>query len=241
MAFAASLVGLGILGLATGDFASVWQPVPKELPGREAIAYLCALISLFGGAGLLWRRPPLARRAAGLLLVYLLAWLLLLKAPDLIRAPGEEASWLGCGEIAVLVAAAWALCAAGARGGQGARLLFGLSLLPLGLAHLTYLKQTAAMVPAWLPLSPSFWAGLTGATYLAAGVALLVGRFERLAAALTAQQMGLFALLVWVPMLATSPGEAFRWGGLLISLALAGSAWALADADRTGERGSSML
>jgi len=33
--FALVMVGLGVLGLVSGDFASVWQPVPKEIPGER--------------------------------------------------------------------------------------------------------------------------------------------------------------------------------------------------------------
>ncbi len=235
--FAASLIALGILGLITADFASVWQAVPKSVPAREALAYLCAGVSVAAGLGLLWRRTSLV--AARVVLVYCLLWLLLLKVPDVIRAPMVEVSWLGCGEIAVLVAGAWVLYAAFARGGfaggdggrRGARLLFGLALIPLGLAHLIYAEQTSAMVPAWLPFSHLFWAYLTGATYLAASAAVLLGRYARLAAALTAVQMGGFALLVWVPMVAAAAGKdaSFQWAGLLISMFLAAGAWVVAD------------
>jgi len=234
--FAASLIALGILGLITGDFASVWQAVPKSVPAREALAYLCAGISVAAGLGLFWRRAaPIAARVA---LVYCLLWLLLLKVPDVLRAPMVEVSWLGCGEIAVLVAGAWVLYTASARGGfaggdggrRGARLLFGLALIPLGLAHLIYAEQTAAMVPAWLPAHLA-WAYFTGATYLAASAAVLLGIRARQAAALTALQMGLFALLVWVPMVAGAAGKdaSFQWAGLLISVFLAASAWVVAD------------
>ena len=228
--FAASMMALGILGLATGDFASVWQPVPKDIPAREALAYLCAFISLAAGAGLLLQRY--ASVAVRVLLVYLLLWLLLLKVPDIVRAPAVEASWLGCGEIAVLVAGAWSLLGQGKRGAQ---LLFGLALIPLGLAHLVYANETAQMVPGWLP-AHLVWAYLTGATYLAAAAAVLIGKWAREAAALASLQMGLFTLLVWGPMLAANAKGAFQWGGALISLALAAGALAVADSYRGARR-----
>ena len=55
-AFAAIMIWLGVMGLIKGDFVQVWQPVPKWVPARAALAYLCALISL--GAGV---TPPLPR------------------------------------------------------------------------------------------------------------------------------------------------------------------------------------
>ena len=39
-------VALGLVGLAFGDFASVWQPVPKDVPERTALAYLVAALLL---------------------------------------------------------------------------------------------------------------------------------------------------------------------------------------------------
>ena len=49
--FAALMIGIGIQGLTTGEFTTVWQPVPKGAPAREVLAYLCALLSLASGIG----------------------------------------------------------------------------------------------------------------------------------------------------------------------------------------------
>ncbi|HEX7645712.1 MAG TPA: hypothetical protein VF472_26200 [Burkholderiaceae bacterium] len=241
--FAAAMIALGMLGLIKGDFASVWQPVPADFPTRQLLAYLCAAISLAAGVGLLMRQTEAL--AARVLLVYLLLWLLLLKVPDVFRAPAIEVSWLGVGEIAVILAGAWVLCAwfspggsnryyafvSGDKGLRNARLLFGLSLIPLGLAHLTYVNETAAMVPGWLPAHRIF-AFATGCTYLAAGVAVLAGIRAPLAAVLCALQMGGFTLLVWVPHIAVGTRDGFQWSGTSISLALTAGAWVVADSYR---------
>ena len=81
--FAATLIAIGILGLIKGDFAPIWQPVPKSVPAREALAYLCAFISLACGIGLLWRRS--AGAATRVLLAYLVLWLLLFKGRFIFR------------------------------------------------------------------------------------------------------------------------------------------------------------
>src|SRR5438270_4583741 len=83
--FAAALMALGILGLIKGDFTAVWQPVPKGVPAREVLVYLCAFVSLACGIGLLWQRA--AGPAARVLLASLLLWFSLFRVRDIFRAP----------------------------------------------------------------------------------------------------------------------------------------------------------
>src|SRR4030095_8495761 len=172
-AFAIGMIGLGILALIHGDFAMVWQPVPESVPGRTVLAYASGLIMLFGGIGLLLQAP--AAWAARILFPYLIIWLLL-KVPALVVMPGMEAVWLGFGEIAVLLTGGWVLFARLAAPPEGSRLsfltgdrsvrcgliVFGISLIPIGLSHIVYVKETVDLVPAWLPYRTG-WAYLTGA------------------------------------------------------------------------------
>jgi hypothetical protein len=44
--FALTMIGIGIIGLITGGFPPIWNGVPKSFPAREAVAYLCAIVSL---------------------------------------------------------------------------------------------------------------------------------------------------------------------------------------------------
>lgn len=224
-AFAAVTIALGVAGLASGGFAPIWQAAPKRMPAREVLVYLSGSISLLCGIALLWRRT--ARVAAGVLLVYLLAWLLLFRVPRIVLAPLSQEPWSGFGETAVLVAAAGVLYAKSATGLRVARSLFGLSLIPFGLGHFAYAAETASLVPSWLPLHLG-WAYLTGCAYIAAGVAVLTGVLARWAAVLVTWQMGLFTLLIWVPVVAAR-ANAFQWSEFAISVALTAGAWVVAD------------
>jgi len=241
--FAATMIGLGVLGLVYGDFALVWQRIPIEnLPGRQYFAYGSAAIELLAGIGLLLK--PSATLAARVLCVFLLLWLVLLKLPAVVIAPQIEATWLGFGEIAVMLAGAWMLLAAaagrwerehltfavGVSGVRWARLLFAVSLPMIGLSHFVYGAETAAYVPGWLPF-PLAWAYLTGAGSIAASLGLLFALWPRLAATLEAAMLGVITLLVWGPGL-LSPFDRTRWTGFFISAAIACGAWIVADSYR---------
>ena len=237
-AFAVTMIGLGVLGLLKSDFTVVWQPVPKGVPAREALAYLCAFVSLASGVGLLWRRT--APLAAGALLLTFIVWFLLWRIRPLFNANLIESTW-SCGETLVLISAAWVLFASFAAkrlsfvtSGKGlriARTLYGLGLIPFGYAHFANVKGTTVLIPGWLPWHV-FCAYLTGVTFIAAGVAVIVGVFARLAASLSALQMGMFALVVWVPIVARGNIGAFQWGEFVTTLVLTAAAWVVADSYR---------
>jgi uncharacterized membrane protein len=99
--------------------------------------------------------------------------------------------------------------------------------MAFGAAHLGYPALTASLVPAWLPWHLA-WVYLTAATYIAAGIALVVGRCARLAAALSAAQMALFGLLVWLPRIALGSRDADTLNETAISFMLAASGWVMA-------------
>jgi uncharacterized membrane protein len=241
--FAAIMIGLGIIGLATTGFIPVWEPIPKWAPAHVPLDYLCAIISLGGGLGLLFRRTGTAA-ARGLFLTLML-WMLMFRVPFILRSPLTEGPYQFTGETATVVAGAWVLYAwfaveadrrrlgfaTGERGVRLARVLYALAMLAFGFSHFAYLNMTAPLVPSWLP-AHVFWAYFTGAAYLAAGVAILIGKYARPAAVLSVWQMGLFLLLVWLPTLVAGKTDAETWSESIINAALVAGGWLVAESYR---------
>ncbi len=233
--FAVGMIGLGILALVYGDFALVWQPVAPWIPGRTILAYGSGLIMLVGGVGLLLEAT--VTWSVRILFPFLIVWLLL-KVPALLVAPQMEAVWLGFGEIAVLLTGGWVLFAklaglqegspltfaTGANGIRLARMLFAVSLIPIGLSHLVYVKQTVELVPVWLPYRVG-WADLTGAGQIACGLGVLFSILPRVAAWAEAGMISLFTLLVWGPAIVAAPKTRLPWTAFFISWAIASAAW----------------
>jgi hypothetical protein len=83
------------------------------------------------------------------------------------------------------------------------------------------------MVPAVLPFRPA-WVIFTGIAHIAAGVAVLVGVYARLAAILEASMITAFMFLVWMTPALAKPGDVSLWVPVVVTLAVAGGVWAVA-------------
>jgi uncharacterized membrane protein len=240
--FATTMIGWGIVGLLYPDFVPVWNPVPASLPAHQLLIYLSAVISLITGIGLLLKRTT--AMAASILLVTLLLWLLLFRLPRFFQASLFEACW-SVFPLIVVVAASLVLYVRFAtdwesehlgfitskNGTRIARVLYAISLIFFGLAHFIDLKDTLALIPHWLP-GHLFWAYFTGCAFVAAGIAVLIGYCARLAAALSTLQIGLFLLLVWIPILAAGSKVPFQWSETILNAVLLAAAWMIADSYR---------
>jgi uncharacterized membrane protein len=250
--FAVGMAGIGVLSLVYGDFALQWQPVPKWVPWREALAYVSGVFLLACGVGLLLKRSVALSALA--LTIYVLSWVLLLQTPRVVAALGDVGAWLGFFENLALAGGGWIFFASAevhgggrsmgfASGENGLRIgtfLFAVSLPLFGFSHLMYADFTASMVPAWLPQRVGL-AYFTGAAHISAGVGLLFGIVPRLAATLEAIMMGSFVCLVHIPGVVADPTSRLQWTMLFIALALTGSAWAVASSLSRGPRDSRNL
>ena len=233
--FAASSVALGAIGLTWGAFAIFWQPIPPDFPGYAVLAYLAGIMLVAGGAGALYDRTT---HVAGWTLAAVFAGFSIPWAIRVVRYPQLFGTWGGFAEEFALVVAAVIIAEArtprehltGFDLERLCILAYGVCAVAFGFNHFFALEQTAALVPGWIPPNRMFWAVATGVFHAAAGLAILSGVQSLLAARLLGCMMLGFSAFVWLPNLAASPTVHMTWAGNAVNLALAGSAFVVADA-----------
>ena len=232
----------GLFDLIWGEFEPAHQPIQAwsdHIPGLSILARVAALWLILGGLALLVR--PAARIGAAALAV-LYGIFCLFPLPRIITAPhymGHHPSvytgvFLSIGQQVIVFIGAlllW-LSFSSPRGGSSrlailGRWLFGLSCIDFGLAHFTFLKFTAAFIPAWIPFR-EFWAIFTGIAFVLAGLAIVTGIQDVLAARLTALMLFLFSVLILTPHIFAKPHDHVTWGSDAYNLTAVAAAWILA-------------
>jgi uncharacterized membrane protein YphA (DoxX/SURF4 family) len=260
--YAAGSIAAGILDLIWGDFETAHQPIQAlgdHIPGREILAYIAAIWLVAGGAAMLWRRTARTGAWALAVIYFIFAafWLprfytgphvLGFRIPLLIGLLGGVAQQL------ILVAAAGIVHASLAAPDPAwlpralllARWTFGISSIDFGLGHLTDVPEVGAMVPAWIPFGGNFWAILTGIAFVLAGIAILSGILDVLAARLLALMLLVFSVLALAPEPLAHPRDHIAWGSNAYNLAAVGAAWIFAESiaarrrERRNEVGSEL-
>jgi uncharacterized membrane protein len=240
--FAITMIGVGIVGIVNRDLMPVWNPVSGAGLAHKLLVDFGIGVSIVSGIGLLV--PRSAAGAARSLLVTLLLWLLLFRLPNFLQIAPFAACWTvfpllvmlsGSMTIYVWVATEWdhehVRWIRKESGLYTARTLYGCALIFFGLAHFIDVQETVSLIPNWLP-SHVFWAYFTGCAFIAAGVAMVVNICARLAAALSALQIALFLLLVWIPIVAAGSRVRFQWSETFLNAALVAGAWVVADSYR---------
>jgi uncharacterized membrane protein YphA (DoxX/SURF4 family) len=239
MAVGWRVYGLGVMALAM--VCLVWggfdpgQPVPKNFPGRIALAYAAAVFMLLAGAAVEWRRTA-AWGAAALAAYYALFVVILMNGRLLLTHYAEFGTYSGMAEqlaiaaggLIVYAASAGIDAALAARLTRLGQLAFGFCALLFGGAHFFYMNLTAPLVPQWLPPGQVFWAYATGLGHIAAGLAILTGVQARLGAILLTIMFACFTPLVHIPLLLADPSH-WNWSENALNLALIGVAWVVAD------------
>jgi len=242
VALAVSMIAIGIVSIIYGNESAVWILIP-DMPGSATLVYLCGLVALASGVGLLTQRWLL--EACRVLVVFLLLWLVILKVTWLLYSPFTAVRWEALGETAAILAGALCLLAThagewekqrvrfivGDKGIRVARYLLIVALVTFGIAHFAYLDMTVSLVPGWLPF-PKAIAVLTGLANIAAAAGMLFGVYPRMAATLEAVMLWSFTLLVWIPRLMSNPKFQENWTEWFLSAAIAAGAWIVAETYR---------
>jgi uncharacterized membrane protein YphA (DoxX/SURF4 family) len=228
-------ISFGVCALVWHDF-NTWQQVRAlgNLPHRATLVCIAAAIEIAGGLAIQWRRTARAGAIAlgAIYLIFALLWV-----PFIIKTPRTYDPYGNFFEQFSLVSGALIVYGSvgssdSARAGKLARIgyfSFGICVLSFTLEQLFYLSGTASFVPKWIPPGQMFWAIATAIAFALAAIALLSGSSALLASRLLTAMIVGFGLLVWLPAAFADPHQLFNWAGNAENLAIAGSAWIVAD------------
>jgi uncharacterized membrane protein YphA (DoxX/SURF4 family) len=239
--FGASAVLFGVIALMWHD-ADTWQTLRKiwSLPFGATIGECLMIAQIAGGIGLLY---PRTARLASIVLSVVYVLFSLTCIPGIIAKPAiyqEYGSFfeqfaLVCGAIAVY-AVTQTNAARSATLGRTARVGLGLCAISFALDQAFYVRETAGLVPTWIPPNQMFWAILTTIAFALAAVAMLINRQARLATRLLTLMLGLFGVLVWIPLLIAHPEAHGNWSEFALTFLITGAAWTVADLNSPGNQ-----
>ena len=220
---AASLATFGAEHLRAGHFMA--DMVPHWIPWHVFWIYFVGLCLLAAALSFLFRRC--VAWSAPLLATLFLIFVFTMDLPATLAQPANRINWVLMFRETVFAAGALALTATAVRHiaattPEGtvaqplkplaviARIIFGAVLVFYGVQHFLHPEYVIGVpldkiTPAWIPIH-AFWAGLTGAIELIAGVALLINQRPRLAAAIVGAVNTALVLFFYTPILATCRG-----------------------------------
>jgi uncharacterized membrane protein YphA (DoxX/SURF4 family) len=233
--FAASAVLFGVIALMWHD-ANTWQNLVHiwMLPFGTIIGWCLMAAQIVGGIGILY---PRTARLASIVLCVVYVCFSLACIPDVIAAGNIYDKYGGsffiffslvCGAIA-LYAATGADTARAIVFSRVARLGLGVCAISFTLGQALLLRETAHLVPKWIPPSQMFWALLTTIAFALAAIAILSNRWARLAIRTMTLMLALFGVLVWVPHVITHPQAHFNWSECALTFLVTGAAWMVGD------------
>jgi hypothetical protein len=222
--YGAAVSALGLITLAWHDYGG-WHPL-------HYIVYAAAVAQIFGGLAIQFHRT--AKTGAAVLVA---AYLVLgaLCVPGIVTAPLIYNSWgnffeqfsllTGAGITYARLSSAYSPETLHRIG----RTLMGICVVSFTVEQAVYLEATAKFVPKWFPPSQMFWAVATTVLFALAALALLTNRMALLSTRLLTMMLLIFGLLVWVPLVISSPHNEMNWSEIAETVAIAGAAWILAD------------
>ena len=233
--FGASAVLFGVIALMWHD-AETWQNLQQiwRLPLGTIIGGGLMSAQIAGGVGMQF---PRTARVASIVLGVVYSLFSLSNIPEIIAASNPYERYGGsffqffsllCGAIA-LYAATEANAARALAFGRRARIGLGVCAISFALGQMLLLRETAGLVPSWIPPNQMFWAILTTIAFALAAIAILINRQARLAMRLMTLMLALFGVLVWIPRLITHPKAHLNWSEFVLTALITGAVWMVAD------------
>lgn len=233
--FGAAAVLFGVIALMWRD-AETWQNLVHiwRLPAGAVIGGCLMAAQIAGGVGMLYPRTTCP---AAITLGVIYSCFSLACIPDIIAATNVYDKYGGsffiffslvCGTLA-LYASAEANPARAVAFGRVTRFGFGICAISFMLGQALLLRETAHLVPKWIPLGQMFWAVFTTVAFGLAAIAMLVNRQARLAMRLMTLMLALFGILIWVPHIFAHPTAHFNWSECALNFLVTGAAWTVAE------------
>lgn len=235
MVFGAAAVLFGAIALIWHD-AETWQNLRHiwSLPLGTIVGGVLMSAQIAAGIGM--QVPRISRPAAVVLCAVYLCFSLAC-IPDVVAASNVYERYGGsffiffslfCGAIALYVSTA-ANAAGRVLFSKLARLGLGVCTISFTLGQALLLRETAGLVPKWIPPSQMFWAIATTVAFGLAAVAILINRQARLAARLMTVMLALFGVLVWVPHVVANTKAHFIWSECVLTFLVTGAVWMVAE------------
>jgi hypothetical protein len=233
--FGVSAVLFGVIALLWHD-ADTWQNLQHiwSLPFGAIIGECLMAAQIAGGIGMLY---PRTARLASIVLGIVYLCFSLACVPDIVAAANIYEKYGGSFFLFFsLLCGAIALHAATEMRDTRALVLSRLARIGLGVCAISFtlgqallLRETAQLVPKWIPPNQMFWAIFTTIAFAVAALGILINRQAGLALRLMTFMLALFGLLVWVPHLIDYPKAHFNWSECVLTFLVTGAAWTVAD------------
>ena len=228
------------------DANDIVQLIPTWMFARLFWAYFVGVALI--AAGLAISAKKYLRLTGSLTALMFFLFVLMMHIPGVAEHPRDRFFWailfrdssFGAGALALAGAMTPGSSSDRGRGNLAvtvARVIIGIGMIAYGVEHFLHPGSAPGvplekLTPAWVPL-PHLWAYLTGAIEVIAGVAILINRYTRDAAALAGLWIVLLTLFLYVPLLAMARGTAgivegmnyvfdtLLYGGAVLLLAMA--------------------
>ena len=236
--FAIPLIVFAVEYLARGRWQGGMPPVPPWTHGEHIFSYVAGAILLLISISLLINKEArISATILGLLFMFCVVFLHAAKHFSGIIHDGNTRT--RAFETFALGGAAFILAALLSKGSSIqflssanpmlaiiGRYIYAFSMIIFGVQHFMYARYIAFLIPNWMP-AHLFLAYFTGTAFIAAGVAIAVHIFSRLASILLGVMFFLWVVTLHTPRVIASPPNTDELVSLFVALAFSGSSFLL--------------